>query len=126
MFVPMPRKIKEIRKNAASTMDTNLTQKLILLRFIIITGDPPRSLGTETIVYHVTAADRHRVSPAGRSLEDLPLGISILERSLDHGEVGPFPCIERPSLGLDTERPRASDSGKLEDRSEERRVGKEC
>src|ERR687889_742492 len=106
MLVPTPRKIKEMRKNAASTMDTNLTQKLSLSRFIIMAGYPPRSSPTEAIVYHVTANDRGRHSPAGRGLENSPLGISILGRGLDHGEVGPLPSIERPRLGLDTERAR--------------------
>src|SRR5215210_327566 len=104
MLVPTPRKIKEMRKNAASTIETNLTQKPSLSRFIIMAGYPPRFLSAETIVYHVTADDRGRDSPTGRVLEYAPLGISILVRGLDDGEVGPFSRIERPRLGLDTER----------------------
>src|SRR5215208_2452732 len=113
MLVPRPRKIKEMRKNAASTMDTNLTQKLILSRFIIIAVYPPGSSGAETIVYHVTANDRGRDSPAGGSFEYAPFGIPVL-RGLDHGEVGPLPHLERPGSGLDTERPRPSQSCQLE------------
>src|SRR5215203_4105754 len=110
----MPRKIKERRKNAASTMDTNLTQKLSLSRFIIMAVYPPGSSRAETIVYHVTANDRGRDSPAGCSFENFPLGISILPRGLDHGEVGPLPRIERPRCGLDTERTRPSQRRQLE------------
>src|ERR671920_1775419 len=110
----MPRKIKERRKNAASTMDTNLTQKLSLLRFIIMAVYPPGSSRAETIVYHVTANDRGRDSPAGCSFENFLLGISILPRGLDHGEVGPLPRIERPRCGLDTERTRPSQRRQLE------------
>jgi hypothetical protein len=36
MFVPTPRKMKEIRKMAESKMATSLTQKPILSRFIIM------------------------------------------------------------------------------------------
>jgi hypothetical protein len=36
MFVPTPRKTKEIMKMAASRMETNLTQKPNLSRFIIM------------------------------------------------------------------------------------------
>src|SRR5215210_34489 len=104
MLVPTPRKIKEMRKNAASTMDNNFTQKLILSRFIIMAGYPPKSSPTETIVYHVTPNYRGRDSPASRSLEYTPLGFSILGRGLDHGEICPLPRIERPRLTLDTER----------------------
>src|SRR5919112_1659721 len=114
MLVPRPRKIKEMRKNAASTMDTSLTQKLSLSRFIIMAVCPPGSSGAETIVYHVTANDRGRDSPAGCSFENAPLGISILPRGLDHGEVGPLPHIERPRFGLDTERTRPSQRRQLE------------
>src|SRR5918995_3209439 len=110
----MPRKIKERRKNAASTMDTNLTQKLSLLRFIIMAVYPPGSSRAETIVYHVTVNDRGRDSPAGCSFENFPLGISIPPRGLDHGEVGPLPHIERPRCGLDTERTRPSQRRQLE------------
>src|ERR671920_1638201 len=114
MLVPRPRKIKEMRKNAASTMDTSLTQKLSLSRFIIMAVCPPGSSGAETIVYHVTANDRGRDSPAGCSFENFLLGISILPRGLDHGEVGPLPRIERPRCGLDTERTRPSQRRQLE------------
>src|SRR5918995_3784793 len=114
MLVPTPRKIKEMRKNAASTMATNLTQKLSLSRFIIMAVYPPGSSGAEPIVYHVTANDRGRDPPAGGSLENAPLGISILPRGLYHGEVGPLPRIERPCSGLDTERARPSQRCQLE------------
>src|SRR5215218_7108430 len=112
MLVPRPRKIKEMRKNAASTMDTNLTQKLSLSRFIIMAVYPPGSSGAETIVYHVAANDGGRDSPAGGSFENTPFGISVLLRGLDHGEVGPLPRLERS--GLDTERPRPSQRRQLE------------
>src|SRR5215208_5093776 len=114
MLVPRPRKIKERRKNAARTMDTNLTQKPSLSRFIIMAVYPPGSSGAETIVYHVTANDRGRDSPASCSFENAPLGISILPRGLDYGEVGPLPRTERPRFGLDTERPRPSQRRQLE------------
>src|SRR5918992_4039806 len=114
MLVPRPRKIKERRKNAASTMDTNLTQKLSLSRFIIMAVYPPGSSGAETIVYHVAASDGGRDSPAGRGFENAPLGISALPRGLDHGEVRPLPRIERPRSGLDAERPRPSQGCQLE------------
>src|ERR671911_1044598 len=114
MLVPRPRKIKEMRKNAASTMDTNLTQKLSLSRFIIMAVYPPGSSGAETIVYHVTANDGGRESPAGGSFENAPFGIPVLLRGLDHGEVGPLPHLERPRSGLDTERPRPSQRCQLE------------
>src|SRR5215210_6838837 len=113
MLVPRPRKIKEMRKNAASTMDTNLTQKLSLSRFIIMGVYPPGSSGTETIVYHVTANDRGRDSPAGGSFENTTLGISVLPRGLDHGEVGPLSRIERACCGLDAERTRPSQRRQL-------------
>src|SRR5215204_4067820 len=113
MLVPRPRKMKERRKNAASTMDTNLTQKLSLSRFIIMAVYPPGSSGTETIVYHVTANDRGRDSPAGGSFENTTLGISVLPRGLDDGEVGPLPRIERPRSVVDTERPRPSQRRQL-------------
>src|SRR5918997_3959960 len=96
MLVPRPRKMKESRKNAASTMDTSLTQKLSLSRFIIMAIYPLWSSGAEPIVYHVTVNDRGRDSPAGGSFENAPVGISILPRGLDHGEVGPLPHLERP------------------------------
>src|SRR5918995_6275860 len=99
----MPRKIKERRKNAASTMDTNLTQKLSLSRFIIMAVYPPGPSGAETIVYHVAANDGGRDSPAGGSFENAPFGIPVLLRGFDHGEVGPLPHLERPRCGLDTE-----------------------
>src|SRR5215207_1081390 len=99
--------MKEMRKKAASTMETNLTQKLSLSRFIIISGYPPRSSGAETIVYHVTPNDRSHYSPTGRSLQNTPLGISVLPRGLDHREVGPLPRLERPRLALDAERARS-------------------
>src|SRR5918995_6876499 len=108
MLVPMPRRIKEMRKKAESTIATNLTQKLSLSRFIIMAGYPPGYLPTRTIVYHVTADDRGRDSAAGRGLQDSECGVSIFGRSLDQGEVCPFPDIERPRLGLDTERARPS------------------
>src|SRR5919112_6767862 len=114
MLVPTPRKIKERRKNAASTMATSLTQKLILSRFIIMAGYPPRSSGTETIVYHVAADHGNRDSPPGGGLEDLPLGISTLERRLDHGEISPLPRLQRPRLGLDTVRARPPERRQLE------------
>src|SRR5215211_4944590 len=114
MLVPRPRKIKERRKNAARTMDTNLTQKPSLSRFIIMAVYPPGSSGAETIVYHVTANDRGRDSPAGGSFQYSLLCISVLLRSLDHGEVGPLPHLERPRFGLDTERPRPSKRRQLE------------
>src|ERR671910_463231 len=114
MLVPRPRKIKEMRKNAASTMDTNLTQKLSLSRFIIMAVYPPGSSGAETIVYHVTANDGGRESPAGGSFENAPFGIPVLLRGFDHGEVGPLPRLERPRFGLDTERPRPSQRCQLE------------
>src|SRR5215212_1692047 len=91
MLVPTPRKIKERRKNAASTMATSFIQKLILSRFIIMAGYPPRFSGTETIVYHVAADYGNRDSPPGSGLEDLPLGISPVERRLYYCEIGPFP-----------------------------------
>src|SRR5829696_2841652 len=116
MLVPRPRKIKEMRKNAASTMETNLTQKLSLSRFIIMAVYPPGSSGADTIVYHVTANDGGRDSPAGGSFENAPFGIPFLLRGLDHGEVGPLPHLERPRLGLDTERPRPSQRCQLEAR----------
>src|ERR671920_1792955 len=116
MLVPRPRKIKEMRKNAASTMDTNLTQKLSLSRFIIMAVYPPESSGAETIVYHVTANDGGRDSPAGGSFENAPFGVPVLLRGLDHGEVGPLPHLERPRPGLDTERPRPSQRRQLEAR----------
>src|SRR5215210_7248633 len=112
MLVPRPRKIKEMRKNAASTMDTNLTQKLSLSRFIIMAVYPPGSSGAETIVYHVAANDGGRDSAAGGSFENAPFGIPVLLRGLDHGEVCPLPHLERP--GLDTERPRPSQRCQLE------------
>src|SRR5829696_304 len=112
MLVPRPRKMKERRKNAASTMDTNLTQKLSLSRFIIMAVYPPGSSGAETIVYHVTTNDRGRDSPAGGSFESAPFEIPVLLRGLDHGEVGPLTHLERP--GLDTERPRSSQRCQLE------------
>src|SRR5215207_7847495 len=102
MLVPRPRKIKEMRKNAASTMDTNLTQKPSLSRFIIMAVYPPESSGAETIVYHVTPNDGGRDSPAGGRFEKTPFLISVLLRGLDHGEVGPFPHLERPRPGVDT------------------------
>src|SRR5215211_354484 len=108
MLVPRPRKIKERRKNAARRMDTNLTQKPSLSRFIIMAIYPPGSSGAETIVYHVAANDRGRDSPAGGSFEYSPLCISVLLRGLDHGEVGPLPHLERPRFGLDTEGSRPS------------------
>src|SRR5919112_393127 len=114
MLVPTPRKTKEIRKNAASTMATSLTQKLILSRFIIMAGCPPRSSGTETIVYHVAADYGNRDSPPGGGLENLPLGISTLEGHLDHGEIGPFPRLHRPRLRPDTERARPPERRQLE------------
>src|SRR5918993_2869540 len=114
MLVPMPRKIKEMRKKAESTIATNLTQKLSLSRFIIMDGYPPSYLPTETIVYHVTADDRGRDSTAGRGLKDSEYGLPVLGRSLDQGEVGPFPNIERPRLGLDAERARPSQCRELE------------
>src|SRR5215218_4381341 len=114
MLVPRPRKIKESRKNAASTMDTNLTQKLSLSRFIIMAVYPPGSSGAKTIVYHVAANDGSRDSPAGGSFENTPFGISVLLRSLDHGEVGPLPRLEGPRSGLDTEGPRPSQRRQLE------------
>src|ERR671921_2309648 len=114
MLVPRPRKIKEMRKNAASTMETNLTQKLILSRFIIMAVYPPGCSGAETIVYHVAANDGGRDTPAGGSFENAPFGIPILLRSLDHSEVGPLPHLQRPRSGLDTERPRPSQRCQLE------------
>src|SRR5829696_5077670 len=117
MLVPTPRKIKEMRKNAASTMDTNFTQKPSFSRFIIMAGCPPRCSHTETIVYHVTPDDRNRDPPAGRGLENASLWISVLGGGLDHGEVSPFPNIERTRLGLDTERARPTKRRKLEARS---------
>src|SRR5688500_4419286 len=114
MLVPRPRNIKEMRKNAASTMDTNLTQKLSLSRFIIMAVFPPGSSGAEAIVYHVTANDRGRDSPAGGSFENAPFGIPVLLRGLDHGKVGPLPHLERPRSGLNTERPRPSQRCQLE------------
>src|SRR5829696_5397221 len=78
MLVPRPRKMKERRKNAASTMDTNLTQKLSLLRFIIMAVYPPGSSGAKTIVYHVTTNDRGRDSRAGGSFENAPFEIPVL------------------------------------------------
>src|SRR5215210_4149063 len=114
MLVPTPRKMKEMRKNAASTMATSLTQKLILSRFIIMAGYPPRFSGTERIVYHVAADHCDRDSPSGGGLEDLLLGISTLERRLDHGEIGPFPRLQRPRLGLDTECARPPERRQLE------------
>src|SRR5215213_1959806 len=114
MLVPRPRKIKEMRKNAASTMETNLTQKLILSRFIIMAVYPPGFSGAETIVYHVAANDGGRDSPAGGSFENAPFGIPILLRGLDHGEVGPLSHLERTRSSLDTERPRPSQRCQLE------------
>src|SRR5215210_1151540 len=114
MLVPMPRKIKEMRKNAASTIDTNLTQKLSLSRFIIMDCHPPEYLPTETIVYHVTADDRGRDPPAGGGLEGTECGISVLGRSLDDSKISPFPSIERPRLGLDPEGARPSQRRELE------------
>src|ERR687889_1683057 len=114
MLVPRPRKMKERRKKAASTMDTNLTQKLSLSRFIIMAVYPPGYSGAETIVYHVTPSDRGHDSPAGGSFENIPLGISALPRGLNHGEVGPLPRLERPCFGLDTESPRPSQRCQLE------------
>src|SRR5829696_2438749 len=114
MLVPTPRKIKERRKNAASTMATSFIQKLILSRFIIMAGYPPRFSGTETIVYHVAADYGNRDSPPGSGLEDLPLGISTVERRLDYCEIGPFPRLQRPRLGLDTERARPPERRQLE------------
>src|SRR5215212_2094106 len=114
MLVPTPRKIKERRKNAARTMATSFIQKPILSRFIIMAGYPPRCSGTETIVYHVAADNGNRDSPPGGGLEDLLLGISTIERRLDHGEIGPFPRLQRPSLGLDAERTRPPERGQLE------------
>src|SRR5215216_2621740 len=108
MLVPRPRKIKEMRKNAASTMETNLTQKLILSRFIIMAVYPPGSSGAETIVYHVTANDGGRDLPASGSFENAPFAIPVLLQGLDHGEVCPLPHFERPPSGLDTERARPS------------------
>src|SRR5215211_4615886 len=116
MLVPTPRKMKEMRKNAASTMDTSLTQKPILSRFIIMACYLLQSSGTETIVYHVATDYRNRDSPPGGGLEDLLLGISTLERRLDHGEIGPFPRLQRPRLGLDTERARPPERRQLEAR----------
>src|SRR5918993_2138034 len=116
MLVPRPRKMKERRKNAASTMDTNLTQKLSLSRFIIMAVCPPESSGAETIVYHVTTDDRGRDSPAGGGFENTPLGVSALPRCLDHGEVRPLPRLERPRSGLYTERPSPSQGCQLEAR----------
>src|ERR671916_1853431 len=116
MLVPRPRKIKEMRKNAASTMATNLTQKLSLSRFIIMDVYPPGSSGAETIVYHVTSNDGGRDSPAGGSFENTPLGIYVLLRALDHGEVCPLPRIERPRFVVDTERARPSQRRQLEAR----------
>src|SRR5918995_1578406 len=106
--------MKEIRKNAASTIATSLTQKLILSRFIIMAGYPPRFSGTETIVYHVTADHGNRDSPPGGGFENLPLRISTLERRLDHGEITPFPRLQRPRLGLDTEGARPPERRQLE------------
>src|ERR687894_210808 len=114
MLVPRPRKMKERRKNAASTMDTNLTQKLSLSRFIIMAVCPPESSGAETIVYHVTTNDRGRDSPAGGRFENPPLGISSPPRGLDHGKVRPLPRIEPPRSPLDTERLRPSQGCQLE------------
>src|SRR5215203_3198335 len=114
MLVPTPRKIKERRKNAASTMATSFIQKLILSRFIIMAGYPPRFSGTETIVYHVAADYGNRDSPPGSGLEDLPLGISTVERRLYYCEIGPFPRLQRPRLGLDTERARPPERRQLE------------
>src|SRR5215213_9364483 len=116
MLVPTPRKIKEMRKNAASTMDNNFTQKLILSRFIIMAGYPPRSSTTEAIVYHVATDDRGRNPPASGSFENIPPGVRILGRGLDNGEIGPFPRIERPRLGLNTERARPTERRKFEAR----------
>src|SRR5215210_3963110 len=114
MLVPTPRKTKEMRKNAASTMATSLTQKLILSRFIIMAGYPPRSSPTETIVYHVAAAYSDRDSPPGGGLENLLLGTSTLKRRLDHGEISPFSRLQRPRLGLDTEGARPPERRQLE------------
>src|SRR5215211_3026568 len=114
MLVPRPRKIKEIRKNAASTMETNLTQKLILSRFIIMAVYPPGFSGAETIVYHVAANHGRYESRAGVSFENPPFGIPVVLRGLDHGEVGPLPHLGRPRSGLDTERPRPSRLCQLE------------
>src|SRR5918995_6526183 len=114
MLVPMPRRIKEMRKNAESTIATNLTQKLSLSRFIIMAGYPPGYLPTRTIVYHVTADYRGRDSTAGRGFQDSECGVSVLGQSLDQGEVGPFPNVERPRVDLDTEGARPSQRRELE------------
>src|SRR5215210_3185031 len=103
MFVPTPRKMKEMRKKAASTMETNLTQKPSLSRFIIMAGYPPKSSGTETIVYQVAAGHRRRDLPAGRGLEHVPLRVCAPRHHLDHSEVGPLSHLDRPRLGLDAE-----------------------
>src|SRR5215207_2349355 len=103
-----------MRKNAASTMDTSLTQKLSLLRFIIMAVYPPKSSGAEPIVYHVAVSDRGRDAPAGGGFENVPFGFFALPRGLDHDEVGPLPRIERARPGVDTERARSSQRCQLD------------
>src|SRR5688572_16733283 len=112
MLVPMPRKMKEMRKTAESSMATSLTQKLSLSRFIIMAVYPPRSSSTETIVYHVAPDYRGNDPTTCRGLDDVPRGISALERCLDQYEVGPFTHFERP--GLDAERPRPTQGRQLQ------------
>ena len=51
---------------------------------------PPRYSDTETIVYHVAPDDRDGDGPARRSLQNVPLGISVPRRDLDQREVGPL------------------------------------
>src|SRR5215203_3798424 len=100
----MPRKMKEMRKIAASKMATNLTQKPILSRFIIMADYLPRYSGTKTIVYHFAPDDRGHDRPAGRGVDDLQLGICFPGRNLDQGEICPFAHLDRSRLGLDAER----------------------
>src|SRR5829696_958156 len=113
-LVPTPRKIKERRKMAVSRMATNLTQKPILSRFIIMAVYPPGSSDARTIVYHVSPDDRGHDPTACSGLEHVPLRIPVPRHDLDQRQVGPFACLYGPRLSLDAERPRPPERGQLE------------
>src|SRR5215207_9399230 len=106
--------MKEMRKKAASTMETNLTQKMSLSRFIIMAVYPPRSSGTETIVYQVAAGYSRRDLPAGGGLEHVQLRVCAPRHHLDHSEVGPFPRLDGPRLRLDAQCARATKRRELQ------------
>src|SRR5919112_556815 len=116
MLVPTPRKTKEMIKMAASRMETNLTQKPNLSRFIIMARYPPRYSGTQAIVYHVAPDDRDGHGPARRSLQNLPLRTLVPQRELDQREVGPVAGFQASRLVLDPEGTRPAQRRELQAR----------